>query len=453
VNKFEIEGKWRSVAQNDWIHGTLSFDPETRSSISLFGSFTEHTIPFLNHKINLVVGRTPIGDFTLVDLDYRSFSSNRNFGTITTYNITLIFKGIQVENKDELIFSDVSFSSLNLESWFNPPNLTIQHNVDDWSFKLEGKSTAIENFKLKEGILLNIDHDVSIKPQNYSNTHIIEKSTDLNISYNSRQNWLVIWKDVQCFVSFISFCTNEQSYPTKLILKDNVFTEKIGDSTKIIPVELFFQTTMFHSGSSQNEPRDHLLPYSILRDNFQFILKTWFELYETFQIPINLINSRLKSKRFFNENRFLDAAHALEVFHRLDSNINKFPADYFYKLKITAMSAFADSKKDREWMEQLLRYANEPSLRQRMKDLIDKYDLDFLFEDNKEKKDFINMAINTRNYFTHYDSSIKSHKASGAKLIYITRTLTAILYLCITAKLAIDESKSKRAVKDMLERL
>ncbi len=142
------------------------------------------------------------------------------------------------------------------------------------------------------------------KPQNNSNTHIIEKSTDLNLSYNSRQNWLVIWKDVQCFVSFISFCTNEQSYPTKLILKDNVFIEKIGPSTKTIPVELFFQTTMFHSGSSQNEPRDHLIPYSILQGKFQLILQTWFKLYETFHIPINLINSRLKSKRLFNENRF-----------------------------------------------------------------------------------------------------------------------------------------------------
>lgn len=453
MNKFEIEGKWRKITQNDWIHGTLSFDPETRSSISLFGSFTDQTLPFLHHEISLVVGKTPIGDFTLVELDYRSCSSNRHFGSITTYSVTFIFKGIQVENKDQLVFSEVSFSSLNLESWFNPSNLKILHNFDDWSFKLEGKNTMIDSFTLKEGIRLNIDHDVSIKPQNNSNTHIIKKSTDLNLSYASRLNWRVIWKDVQCFVSFISFCTNEQSYPTRLILKDEMFTEKIGSLAKTIPVELFFQTTMFHSGSSQNEPRDHLIPYSILQGNFQHVIQKWYKFYETFQIPINLINSRLKSKRLFNENRFLDAAHALEVFHRLDSNINKFNTDYFEKLKITAIGAFAESKKDREWMEQLLRYANEPSLRQRLKDLIKRYELDFLFVDCKKKKHFINIVINTRNYFTHYDSSIKSHKASGAELIYITRTLTAILYSCITTKLDIDGSKSKRIIMDMLERL
>ncbi|MEX0315693.1 MAG: HEPN domain-containing protein, partial [Allomuricauda sp.] len=112
-----------------------------------------------------------------------------------------------------------------------------------------------------------------------------------------------------------------------------------------------------------------------------------------------------------------------------------------------------DSNKDRDWMEQLLRYANEPNLRQRLKDLINRYELDFLFEDNKAKKNFINMAINTRNYFTHYDSSIKHLKASGPELIYTTRLLSAILYACITAKLPIDRSKSRRIIQEMMERL
>lgn len=453
MNKFEIEGKWKNVTQNDWIHGTLSFDPERGSSISVFGSFSEHPIVFVRHQVGLVVGKTPMGDFTLLDLDYRSFSSNRHYGTITSYNVSIIFKGIQVDSKDELIFNEVTFSTLNLDSWFNPPNLTIHHNFDDWSFTIDGRSTELGAIPLNDNILLKVYHDVSIKPQNNSNNHIIEKFTDFNFTYITPQNWHAIWENIQCSISFISFCTNEQSYPNKIVLKDSSFTKNIGTTTIKVPVELYLQTTLFHSSSSPNNSRDHLIPYAILKDNFHLVFKKWFELHATFYIPINLVNSRLKSKRKFNENRFLDAAHALEVFHRLDSNMSKFTPEHFEKLRFTAINAFSKSKNDREWMEQLLSYANEPSLRNRLKDLIDRYNLDFLFEDNREKKEFINSAINTRNYFTHYDSSIKSQKASGTKLIYNTRTLTAILYLCITFKLDINRVKTREIIKEMFDSL
>ncbi|NAY92667.1 hypothetical protein GTQ34_12135 [Muricauda sp. JGD-17] len=453
INKFEIEGKWSNATKNDWIHGKLTFDPETRISISIFGSFTEDPIPFRHHKIDLVVGKTPMGVFTLVDLDYRSFKSSRNFGTITTYNVTFIFKGIQVQSKDDLIFREASFSTFNLEPWFNPPNMKIEHNFEDWSFKIEGRSTSMDDIILNGDITCNIYHDASLKPENDSNRHIVEQFTELNLSYVSKENWLRIWEDIKCFVTFISFCTNEQSYPTKFELKDNAFIEKIGSSTRNIPVEVYFPTTFFHSGSIHNNIMDHIIPYSIVEENFDVVLNEWFGLYKTFHIPINLINSRLKSKRHFTENRFLDAAHAVEVFHRLESDMNKFSIEYFEKLKNAAMDAFPEPNNDRDWMEQLLRYANEPNLRQRLKDLINRYELDFLFEDNKAKKNFINMAINTRNYFTHYDSSIKPLKASGPELIYTTRLLSAILYACITAKLSIDRSKSRRIIQEMMERL
>lgn len=453
VNKFEIEGEWRNVTQSDWIHGKLTFDPESRISISIFGSFTEDSIPFMHHNIDLALGKTPIGTITLVDLEFKSFKSNRNFGVISTYNVTFIFKGIHVQSKDDLFFSEATFSTFNLEPWFNPPNMTIKHNFDDWSFGIEGRSTSINNIILNNNITLNIYHDTSLKSENDLNRHIIEKFTDLNLSYNSKENWLKIWEDIKCFVSFISFCTNEQSYPTKFVLNDNSFTQKIGRSVRNIPVEVYFPTTFFNSGSIHSNPIDHIIPYSIVEEKLEDVLNEWFQLYKSFNIPINLINSRLKLKRLFNENRFLDVAHAVEVFHRLESDITKFPIDYFEKLKNTAIEAFQELKKERDWMEQLLRYANEPNLRQRLKDLINRYELDFLFEDNKAKKDFINRAINTRNYYTHYDSSIKSFKATGAELIFVTRMLSAILYSCIAAKLSINQLKSRKIIKEMLERL
>ena len=60
----------------------------------------------------------------------------------------------------------------------------------------------------------------------------------------------------------------------------------------------------------------------------------------------------------------------------------------------------------REWLERKLKYANQVSLRKRLKSLIEPFK--DLFGDKKKVGELIDKIVNLRNYLTHFDPALKS---------------------------------------------
>ena len=74
-----------------------------------------------------------------------------------------------------------------------------------------------------------------------------------------------------------------------------------------------------------------------------------------------------------------------------------------------------------------------------------------LFPNKTSVNSFINKVMNTRNYLTHYDESLKSETASEDTLREITDKLNLILYFWILKIVGLDQNYSKKGFNQILE--
>lgn len=76
-----------------------------------------------------------------------------------------------------------------------------------------------------------------------------------------------------------------------------------------------------------------------------------------------------------------------------------------------------------------MKYGNEPSLRQRLKELFNEFS--YVFGEAKKTKPRIDKIVATRNYLTHYDAPGKKQSASGIELYKLCVVLEVLFQLYI----------------------
>jgi hypothetical protein len=133
-------------------------------------------------------------------------------------------------------------------------------------------------------------------------------------------------------------------------------------------------------------------------------LADWFAQYKTLSAAIHLLSTVASDRRMFMNVRFLLAAQAIETFHR-EACPGTIVDESDHALIVKALTAAippATNTQMREKLKSSLQYANEPSLRQRLRSLIS------LARDGRDdvmpayNREFVNAVVNTRNHETHH---------------------------------------------------
>ena len=78
------------------------------------------------------------------------------------------------------------------------------------------------------------------------------------------------------------------------------------------------------------------------------------------------------------------------------------------------------------WLDEKLKYSNEPGLRRRIKNLFDEFKV-VLGHFKLDRKAFANGICNTRNYLTHYDQRLEGVAAKGLNLYMLVYGLQLLL--------------------------
>jgi len=79
-------------------------------------------------------------------------------------------------------------------------------------------------------------------------------------------------------------------------------------------------------------------------------------------------------------------------------------------------------------------YSNEPSLRKRLRDVV-KLTKWLVLKLYGEKDLFVRKVVTTRNFLTHYDTSLQTEAAQGIELYHLTLTLHFLLQACFLREL------------------
>lgn len=147
-----------------------------------------------------------------------------------------------------------------------------------------------------------------------------------------------------------------------------------------------------------------LYRYSDMSEDFDTTILKWFESYETIQPAFELyLSSKIGAHKFLT-GIFLSLVQSLETLHRRTSDDIEMETDEFEQLHSAIVEATPLEKRD--FMKSKLKYANEISLRTRLKRLI--HPFRELFGTSPEVKSFVQNVVDVRNYLTHYDKAEES---------------------------------------------
>ena len=131
-------------------------------------------------------------------------------------------------------------------------------------------------------------------------------------------------------------------------------------------------------------------------------------------------------------------AQALESLHRHSSTETTFSPDDYAQL--CTLLEQATPERFREWLDQRLRYANELSLRKRLKLLFESFQV--VYGDTNKIAGLIARVVDTRNYLTHFDASLRQRAARGVELWRLCLSLETLFQLHMATMAGLSEDQA-----------
>lgn len=173
-----------------------------------------------------------------------------------------------------------------------------------------------------------------------------------------------------------------------------------------------------------------LCPYISIQEKVETIFNNWLEKVEILKPIYDLYFGIIYSGDMYLEFQFLSLIVALEVYHRRMIRSEDISSEEHEERIKQILNNTPD--KYREWLKEKLKHSNEPSLRKRIKEIYDMLkNIGYVTDLIPKKKNFVDKVVNTRNYFVHYDQSLKNKALKGAELYWLIQKLKVLVEICL----------------------
>lgn len=218
-----------------------------------------------------------------------------------------------------------------------------------------------------------------------------------------------------------------------------------------------FLGTMVYGGVPFNKFEhfipEHRIKYLINRedvgDSLDTFIQNWFSFAGDAQHILKLLFLDYFYRGAFDENNFLNLIRVLEVYH-----IYKFPGkpmpDEEFKLKLAEIIAGVPEEHKTE-VRDFMAFKNEMTLDQRLTKLFSettdsKIGFDYDYNDEFKRK-----VKHSRNYYTHYNPSLKNKAAKGNELEELTASCRALINYLVLKHLGVSEKSLKERFEYYIE--
>lgn len=421
----EYKGFWFLPGQEDnQVAGIMTVEKDISYKLELIGGFDNDLQSILSsEKKDVIFGEVyndenHIRKITLINC-YSSF--NVNFSAkhpITHFDCSVVVDGLHVNDLDSNFCVEIRADLSSLYNWkntgiikrtwqfskepeliSNPGNISIDLNLKDyWEIPVEINDTT------KLVLFADSNYDTSsdyMKSTIQQFTRIrIESKTPTSINYLYRKLYL--------FQQFLSFATLNTVCINKLWVYSNDYYEEIKGKKINNPAYIYLKPDEKCNEESEIKKSDFLFKFSDISDDFEFIIKKWFEVSDEIAPIRNHLIESIKPIRKFSSVNFLIVIQALEGFHR--------------KFRV------------QEWKK----------LRVRLKSLVDEFSN---IEEIKEISELdIKHTVASRDYYSHFLID-KEDVLEGVELYYLTMKIKKLLICCVLNLVGFDNEKINKLFK------
>ena len=239
---------------------------------------------------------------------------------------------------------------------------------------------------------------------------------------------------------------NVLSYPISISFESHVSANS-DSTTEDKALNCYYQDDYYHQSEIKNDFL-HLVNYERIQNLFSSVVQKWFDVYNIIEPSLRLLLFSFQNKEAFKVETFLDIVRAIETFH---IRTYTYSEDYNQKLKDKIERIINDIKleKDKTYVRENLMDKFRPPLKDRLLQLLKKYDNNFLRKFINDREQFCFNSFKSRNYYTHLDPEQKQFALEGYDLYDLKIKLLGLLFSSIFSYIGIP----KETFEDKLELL
>jgi len=445
LDSLEYQGFWRIPGKPQTIPGSLKFSGTQGGTLELLGTFDAITQVQDATQHEIIQGYTPDGKNITLYKCIRIHTSLSQPGYFTTkYYVNVIFIGVLFNNSQNITFRSISINFLNLHEWLGLNFLAYKHNKSKKEYVMKYKIPTHRKIPVDDTLSLLIDFNFNVST---TRTHGTMRQTPyLKLEYNCETHFDEFFRKIYQLQNFLTFSINAAVYPIMV----HGFSKKYESTfqNQVIPtkIEVLFRT---HTPKDQKfNPYLILFDYTEISRKFKTIIKAWFRYAEKYQSIIDLYFGTFYQHEMYAIHRFLTLINSLEGYHRLRfGERTELPARKYEKMLQGILSKISN-RYYKKWLIDELKYANEITLRKRIKEIITR--IGYIEISGGSKQQLIDKIVNTRNYYTHYDETLKNKAAKGIELHHLNNKLNIAFQLCLMSDLKIPVNQR---VKENLNKI
>lgn len=377
------------------------------------------------NKIGVILGVfNGIGEVTFLDCNVsgNAFGSGAN---VKKYSVDLMLQGVHISDWQKLKFSKCVVNIPSLYDWVGIS--AIKNKL--WTEKKlyseipeEIKLATFEKFQL----LFSFGYQSKIAKneiylRQYTNLKIVALGDDIHISE--------LIDIIAHFKKFLLLIAKKPPISESITLFNNKY--KYDNNHGLIPMDLVINSK--NQNNIQLSISATRIEFKELQDNFEEIIKTWYENTDLYS-SIDLIIEKLLNPKLSRENDFLNTCFAIETFHRRFRKIEVFKKAEFKRIRKSIIDKI-ENVEFKKFFNEKLSYANEPSFRARLFDL--KPHFEAILPSDLDIDDYIIRIVKTRNFLVHRGQN--KNTFDDFDMFYAARYIESIVRICILIELKVPE--------------
>jgi hypothetical protein len=423
------------------VAGRLKFDPAEGATLDLMGGFGD-LMQQLNpgrgaSRIHGVAGRR------YLTLDGCFISNNRHEmpgGIRHTYYVPTVITGALFDEDESLTFDKCSVSFDQLAHWVGRTGITISLQSPEPELtsrvdgaKIEYKPPADETAQIDNDEELRLAYTWTIGGDNVTRSQL-NQGTNLELKYPDARPLDDILNDVKYLQDLITLATTAPTAPLEITLWRTDITHEYR------PGQHRPQAMKYYAGQISERVRLDK-PQSAGRILFQFAdigglptIARWVKVAREYQAVVGALLSIRYASGLYAENRFNNVISAAESFHRLRfSNEVRSKAE-FRKLRRELVAAV--SKEHQGWLRDQIQFANEPRLRDRLREMVS-YAGEAFSALGVEPDLWVAVVAQSRNRLTHHDKR-RVIKFEPGDAYFLAESVFVLVMLCLLRECEVD---------------
>lgn len=444
-----FQGYWWIPSKPDTkLCGELIYKENENLRLTLLGIFSNNLPSF-----TIIHGSTGEGiRLTLYDchtieasqttLGHDYVKEGQLFHGKSTILCSILFEGVHINKKEEMIFDRLYLNFENQELWLGEKIIDIQHKHKDKKHIVAYTAPDEKEYRLSNFIF---------KIYYRFGGHYSARWVDNKISYTSYidieldepQEFDEIWRIFNNTKNFISLFSGQ-------VANINSMSVNYKELEENIDVNI-----LFNKRKASPDNNHKIYPYKMITTfnqlpNPKNLLNNWFDNADFFSLLFGLYFSSKDNPHRYITDYFLSLTQAIDTYHIRKNEREYIEINEFNKLKEKFLEVIKNlPKNEREHFVTKVKYMNNKSLRLKLREIGKSFDylkgiLNIFDEDSIAK------IVDTRNYYTHYDPEDELKAIPISELYNYIKELRFLILAIILSELGLPEEEIIKYINNAL---